>query len=218
MKKIILYPEITTVGKIHPITAVHTIERETMIFSGSPEFVRKQPGAELANMILSSIEDPKLKCPKHLYPVIDTRSHMLMEGMYPAIPGWHCDGVIRDTETGQPDFSKLDPLARHTVVTMSSVPGGTSRTEFVTEPLEVQYDERKVWGSIDEDINEELDPTTISLDDGIITTFNQTTLHRATSTMKKGWRFFFRLSYYHTPPRNQIRNQVQVYTITNQGW
>lgn len=48
-----------------------------------------------------------------LQPVIDVRIHRLMPGMYPAIPGWHCDRVPRANYHSQPDFREVHPLAHH---------------------------------------------------------------------------------------------------------
>jgi len=162
--------------------------------------------------------------------VIDTRSHMLMPGQYPAIPGWHCDAYPRGQHSsGQPDLWSGNPKCFHYVVTISDQRDGVSNTTFL-EASEVALLVRpeEVWGSVHEDLERRLrepsaaDPRygrkTWAVPDGHLLRFNQESLHRATKTHTKGWRWFFRLSMYHSAPMNQIRRQVQVYTTEGGGW
>lgn len=200
---------------IQPTWDVITIEEEPMFYSASIEFARKH-GGELTKLILDRIS-PAIKCPPHLYPVIDTRSHMLMKGMYPAIPGWHCDGVMRNS-IGQPDFDEIDPAALNYTITVSSEEGGVSNTEFISEPVEFSYEPERVWGSMNDYLEKNYDLSIFRVPDGTMVNFNQEAIHRATSATKNGWRWFFRLSLYHSAPRNRIRNQVQVYTNSSLGW
>ena len=213
MSEITLDPTWRTVPCIQGTWESEIISREPMLFSSSVEFANKN-GGDLTKAVLRGIE---LECPDHFFVVIDTRSHMLMRGMYPAIPGWHCDGVMRGAN-GQPDFGLLDHKAEHRVITVSSEKGGVSNTEFIAEKLCVEYEPGKVWGSINDDIEESMSPDTYQVPDGDLITFNQLALHRATPAKTNGWRWFFRLSFYHSPPINKIRNQVQVYTSQSTGW
>lgn len=48
-------------------------------------------GGELTRAALSAMSIPGDR--KHI--IVDTKTHMLMPGMWPAIPGWHTDGVPR---------------------------------------------------------------------------------------------------------------------------
>src|SRR5581483_8995915 len=50
---------------------------------------------------------------------IDTRTHMLMKGMYPCIPGWHCDDFYRP-DGGQPDLENVEKEApqKHYIVVL----------------------------------------------------------------------------------------------------
>lgn len=63
------------------------------------------------------------------YIVVDTKIHMLMPGMSPAIPGWHTDGVPRGSQLdpqfkGRPDIKAqetLDSPIFHLLVTGDSL-------------------------------------------------------------------------------------------------
>jgi hypothetical protein len=73
------------------------------------------------------------------YTVVDTKVHMLMPGLYPALPGWHTDGVPRG-EGGNPlakappniqaqEETSLRPPRFHLLVT-----GEGCLTDFLTTP------------------------------------------------------------------------------------
>lgn len=207
-------PNIEVVGHINPTASIEQIESEVMLYSASLAFAREH-GGPLTQSVLDVIEN-KLDPNKHY--VIDTKSVMLMPGMYPAIPGWHCDGVIRHNQFAQPDLEKINTEIQHWAVLVSSHYEGTSNTEFLTEPVVVHCEQDRVWGSTNEYLEKFRGLPTLLAKDGEIIQFSQPTLHRAKPAINKGWRFFFRLSEYHMPPLNKIRHQVQVYAAISSGW
>jgi len=213
MMDVIFIPNMEVVGKVTPTASVEEIESEIMLHSASVRFARERGGLLTQSML--DVIEPKLENDKHY--VIDTKSVMLMPGMFPSIPGWHCDGVVRQNHVAQPDLRKLDKDMKHWVGLISSNPDGTSNTEFLRESWSIPCEEQRVWGSVN-DFLESMPTKTVMAADGDIIEFTQPTLHRATATLNKGWRFFFRLSEYHKPPMNKIRHQVQVYAAPSSGW
>jgi hypothetical protein len=161
-----------------------------------------------------------VECPEGRNIVIDTRVNMLMKGFYPSIPDWHCDWVERG-KNGQPDLNKLDRLAQNYCCVISDKED-VSGTEFITNKLLVTYDKDNVWRSISEGVEfykkrNAADVTSSKLKSGDMLKFNQEALHRATPAKCNGWRFFFRLSCVKVEPKNEIRNQTQIY-VKEGGW
>ena len=214
------------VGRVYHQPSVEEIHDETMLFSASLAFARNC-GGPLTQRVLDSLTTIPHPSPGR-YIVIDTRCHMLMKGMYPAIPGWHGDGFPRSDKYAQPDLEAYSPTVKHYTCVLSTNAEGVSRTEFFTESdgMEIDINPEAVWKSVDKTITgfQTLFPrmyVTYSRrrqNDGEIFCFDQNTLHRVHPCSEPGWRFFFRLSYYHRPPRNEIRRQVQVYTTAGGGW
>lgn len=234
---------IAEVGIIPPVFSVDEIEGTPMLFSASPEFARANGGpmTEWALDVLERSEDYQRvmvdrnttnhEVLRHI--IIDTKVVMLMEGQYPAIPGWHCDAVKRCSTYAQPDLGAIDDNGLHWVVTTSTHDEGVSNTEFLeTEDGVVCFvDPTRVWGSVNERINETLNlspedknsllvtaPKIKKTKDGVIYKFTQRDLHQAARAHNSGWRWFFRASMMKNPPLNKIRHQVQVYADPNKGW
>lgn len=197
------------------------IHNEPMLFSASIDFA-ESVGGPLTRSILNKIKELEMSeilnyCNENkAWPVIDTRSHMLMKGQYPAIPGWHCDAYPRFS-SGQPNLNLANPKCFHYVVTISDKENGVSNTVFANAPIEIDVDNERVWGSVHEQV-EKSKINTIKSNDGEIIKFYQNTLHRAEETHTNGWRWFFRLAMYYGKPKNEIRKQVQVYTTKGGGW
>ena len=211
-------PTIEVVNKTNGIATQEQIHDEPMLFSAHPEFAAERGGPlTIAALKMLCYHLPKVATEgKHL--VIDTRSHMLMPGMYPAIGGWHCDAVARSDYNAQPDLSKMDG-AKHWVMTLSTHPEGVSRTEFITQDYTAKdIDKDLVWGSVSRGIGNGDNLDKMLLKDGELLMFTSSTLHRAMPATRRGWRWFFRCSEYHSKPQNKIRKQVQVYTDISGGW
>jgi hypothetical protein len=193
---------------------------ETMLFSADWGFARKNGGpmTQFALDRLYSHTDllNEAQRARDLNIIIDTRVHMLMPGMIPAIGGWHCDAVPRPGGVygDQPNPHLYDPRVVHHTLTLSQ--GDTSKTSFIKDPVTVRLPPgERVWTTIHNAIMERK-PEMFQAEHGTIVSFDQGTVHKASITTTPGWRFFFRASLYQSTPRNQIRRQVQVY-IPHEG-
>lgn len=193
------------------------IMSQPMVYGGSWDWMRDN-GGTIANDIMDVIRDNVIalipdQAMKGYHPVIDTKVVQLMQGQYPCIPGWHCDGVIRAARGSQPNMATLNQHVMHYICSVSTSEYGG--TEVSTNPLEVEYDPDNVWGSVS---NELLYHQGEVLKSGQIAQFTRDRLHRGTPATERCWRYFFRLSFYHMPAMNEFRKQVQVYTDVNGGW
>ena len=150
---------------------------------------------------------------------IDTRVHMLMPGMYPAIPGWHCDHVPRPKHTnGQPDPNVEPVPARSILPCLWVQPRMYRGTQFLKSNITVNYDPYEVWGSINKELdNFKGEHSIYTPTEGQLVLFSGQTLHRAMPTINRGWRYFFRASFLQTPPVNLIRRHTQVYSQNREG-
>lgn len=206
----------------HPAWTPVDYANEPMLFSANPAFAWQNGGPmtrqalsvllEHGDMVWRQQEAPDLNW------VIDTRVHMLMPGMFPAIGGWHCDAVPRPGGLygDQPNPELYDERVTHCVVTFS--PGETSRTEFLLEPITAELRPgSRVWSTVHEQVVAQ-PRLTQKIEHNSFISFDQGTLHRATAASAPGWRFFFRASLYSSKPQNQIRRQVQVYMPEGLGW
>ena len=91
-------------------------------------------------------------------------------------------------------------------------------TEFITQPCSIPVDPTDVWHSLDKAI--EADFTHLKrryIGNREVISSTQDSIHRATNSLKHGWRWFGRLSLTYRKPQNEIRKQVQVY-IDRNGW
>lgn len=198
------------------------IANETMLFGADTDFALRH-GGPITQHVLSLIDlDVLHLAPEPGYVVIDSRVHMLMPGQYPAIPGWHCDGIERANYVAQPDMTKLDNGRIHFTYHTSAGPHGFERpvssTCFLTYPCTLEVNPERVWASVSEELSRLPVLGVGNSQDGQLMRFNSMTLHRASPAEARGWRYWFRASQYHTPPKNQIRKQVQVYTTLHGGW
>lgn len=161
---------------------------------------------------------------------LDTRSHMLMRGWFPAIPGWHHDDVDRSERSGgQPDYDDVwyNPTRQMYVCVIDAIDAPTgSLTEFIGdgEVVSVPWpvpDEAPVYRYWDAHIEREVEAPRTVLKSGIIYRFDQTSFHRAMPAVSNGWRWFARLTENPGPRPTgpKIRRQSQVYLpTTNLGW
>jgi hypothetical protein len=232
-------PNIKTLTNVDAVRTTDEIKNEPMIFSGDARFAHTNGGPltrEITNRLLKHDDFRNVQmfaADEQFKIVIDTRVTMTMPGMYPSIPGWHCDDVPRGKTHGQPVLHGINPFCQHFMVILSDQEDAVSCTEFVTRPLELDIDMANVWGSVDKQVNnilenqnaynagrpeeEQIKPLTKFLTQGEIIRFNQEAIHRASLTKTAGWRFFYRASITHRKPANEIRKQVQVYASTH-GW
>lgn len=215
-------PKIEELDSIEPVVEEKVIAEEPMLFSASPEFAVTNGGPLTRNAMkeIWACAISRIPIVPGTQWVIDTRSHMLMPGHFPAIGGWHCDAVPRPSYTSQPDVRKLDPRVLNITVHVSTSASGVSNTEFVDEPFAMDVDVERVWPSVHKEIKlygyRVLKRTP---GPGKIVSFTMPTIHRATPATERGWRWWLRATMYPRPPKNQIRRQVQVYTSSEgAGW
>ena len=219
-------PKIKTISNFDYKFDVDIIKNEPMIFSGDLGFARKNSGI-ITNSILDALEateEFKVAYEKRGENnlVIDTRVNMVMPGQYPSIPGWHCDDVPRKDNNSQPDFSLCSKNTQHFMVLVSDKAQYISGTEFATKDWELDIDQNNVWNSLDRGMKDYINCNpggTRFVHDGELIQFNQLAVHRASPAKRNGWRLFFRASITYRQPKNEIRNQVQVYVdLNNAGW
>ena len=215
-------PEIKVIGDVAPTRTVGELADETSVYAASPDFVRQNCGP-IANGILDAVDQSYFDLCKKLgmLPNIDIRVHRLNIGEYPAIPGWHCDGVKRETYHGQPDMDKI--RIRDTVLCTVSM-GSICNPEVATEQLEIAIpqieDDFKLWKYVDSKIPHDM--TRCTMPDGEITMMGALTLHRVMPAKQRGFRLLFRMSMWHNDylgDDGRIAKQQQVYLTQNQnGW
>lgn len=218
-------PNFLNIGEFNGSCTIEEIADEPSFFSSSLEFVTKHAGP-LTKRILSAMESSVNKFweyrgeNEHL--VIDTRVQRLMPGMYPSIPGWHCDNVKRESYYSQPDLSKMTEELSHVLGVISTHEEGVSSPEFIvsSHTIPVNYDsDDAVWKQVHNYIERSKHCVQKALDGGLYA-FSQSTIHRAMPARYRGWRLFFRMSVLCTPPiGNKLTNSHQVYILSEScGW
>lgn len=215
--------DLSVVGRVldkNPTIA--EIAGEPSLFSCSLPEARRM-GGPLVQKILDNIdlsrEDIRAAFEYALTPVIDVRVQRLMPGMYPSIPGWHCDAVPRKDYNSQPDFDLLHPASMHLTCVLSTA-DDVSNTEFIAQPFGMTFnDEEPIWKQLHKHI-EANNMTSKVIKPGWIYKFSSLTPHRAVATVTRGWRIFFRFSMYHNPPiQNKVPAAQQVYLLSEEnGW
>lgn len=204
--------------------AVGLVERDLGDLRAYPQVLRGSPAyvASLGHARLTRLVDMLAAFLRKRWSFIsvDSRLSMLMPGMYPCIPGWHCDEFYRPGG-GQPDLATA-PECEHVMVVI----GGCSLTRFVAEAFEMPLptpddlrDGRTVCGVMHHRI-EQAGLATLQVQSGEVWRFSQISWHRGEAATEPGWRYFLRLTgSEHWTPVNQRRTQTQVYlTAPFEGW
>ncbi len=164
--------------------------------------------------------------------IVDTKIHMLMKGMCPAIPGVHQDGSPRDANKhpngkGPPNIFAQEGDDRfnryHLLVT-----GSGCLTKFVKRPIDIpisnepSYD---VYNVISRFVNEAAKTEDIftSVPSCTAVQFDWWDLHTGVVASKNEWRYLIRVceSDYYEPQkdlREVIRMQTQVYAPIDFSW
>lgn len=221
-------PERETVGNVPPRATIDELSECAGVYAASPAFAVEHSGPLVAR-ILKGVPASYFEecCERGLLPNIDVRIHRLYPGIFPAFPGWHCDGEFRESYFSQPDLERT-PVSKTIVCTISSHDDGVSRTEFLDEPFTatvVGGDDQSLWRQVHEQVEatRRASPMrTWTMPDGYLTLFSNNTLHRAMPTMRRGWRLFFRMSMWHRPylaVEGKVSRQEQVYQVLESlGW
>ncbi|MGN4665786.1 hypothetical protein ACTFRP_07850 [Bacillus cereus group sp. MYBK234-1] len=166
------------------------------------------------------------------YIVVDTKVHMLMPGMCPAIPNWHSDGVPRGSELrpeakANPNIfaqEKMSTSRFHLLVT-----GEGCLTEFVGQPVELDVPAEpstRLYGMVNQQVREKVAAGELEVFTAPTCTpieFDWFDIHRGVEATKHEWRYLIRVTETdHMPPqrdlRQVIRTQQQVYVPTDFGW
>ena len=167
---------------------------------------------------------------KHI--VVDVKTHMLMPGMIPAIPGWHTDGVPRGGKTlspasGAPHIHMqigADSPRYHLLVVGGDCPTkfiASRNVNLVTENLPNLY--AGISTQVCEMDNKGL-LDTYDAPDGQVVEWDWWELHTAQQARAPGWRYLIRVTEtdYLEPQKDLrlvLRNQQQVYLPTEKfGW
>lgn len=166
-------------------------------YAASPGFVNDH-GGPISRSVLGSVPQSYFDNCRALgmLPNIDIRIHRLNVGEYPAVPGWHCDGALRETYFAQPDVERI--RVRDTILaTVSTDELGVSNFEILDtdHEVDVDADEPGIWRKVDASIPE--NALRVSTQDGVLYQIGATTLHRCSPARVRGWRLFFRMSMWH---------------------
>ncbi|QAU06580.1 hypothetical protein SEA_WILLIAMBOONE_74 [Gordonia phage WilliamBoone] len=164
------------------------------------------------------------------YVFVDTKVTMLMPGWYPAIPGWHTDGVPRGekgdpSDYGNPSLPKQ--LDRRSPRFHTIIAGVPCLTEFLKgdHQLEITHDRD----------NQMYSEMTNLVEDGLLYVGGKSTMpkplvwsswdwwqiHRATESLHRGWRLLIRITesdLVRPSTRDFIRTQNQVYVPLDSSW
>lgn len=209
-----------------------------MRWTGEPE-IMATPGmlnASLQDAVMYGgdvVRDALSSCPlvgNRKHTIVDVKVHMLMEGMVPAIPGWHTDGVPRH-ESGSPSGPLLPDLSRqenrNSPVHHLLVAGCDAPTVFVENrdvlldvPCEATSD---LYAHVTKAMNSRDDLTRMEIPMGEWWTWDWWELHSAQPSREKGWRVLIRVteSDFVKPKddlRDVIRTHQQAYIQGEFGW
>jgi hypothetical protein len=155
------------------------------------------------------------------YAIVDTKIHMLMPGMWPAIPGWHTDVVPRPDGAPRLDLqNELSAPRFHLLVT-----GTGCLTDFVIQPTSIEVPD-DLGSDLYEHITKEvkrIDPPIHEIVSCRSVEWDWWDLHRAKAAQKREWRYLIRVTETdHRPPktdlRDVLRTQQQVYVHEAFGW
>lgn len=167
--------------------------------------------------------------------LVDTKVTFLMPGWFPAIPGWHTDGVPRGMRkdpagTGEPDLIEQERLSMlgiipsfHTVAF-----GASSLPRFLAEPLDLDLahgQDRELYAEMSRLVEETVLPDSgpdalVPYEEGQWLTWDWWNIHSATPASERGWRLLLRVTESSVPPSDTgfVRPQNQVYVPTRIGW
>jgi hypothetical protein len=215
-------PEVKILGSFQPTASIDELDAESSVYAASPEFVKANCGP-IANSILDAVSgDYMNRCHSlGMLPNIDVRLHRLNRGEYPAVPGWHCDGHLRETYFGAPQTDRI-PIRDTILASVSSHEEGVCNFEMLDEPVEMEIEpgQSDLWAKVHAFV-ESGDYRRIKSQDGLLYQMSVDTIHRCTPAVRRGWRLLFRMSMWHNGylgDGGKVARQQQVYIKTEQGW
>jgi hypothetical protein len=194
------------------------VKAEPMFFAAGNDFARRH-GGPLTHAVLDAL--PGDWRASRL--VIDSRTHLLMPGWYPCIPGWHLDDVPRTRSDGQPEHRQPAYRAEHILC----VVGDAALPLFAVGHLELEdvpegqvepsplCAETALYQKWHHDIERLLAAGRLRqemIPERALVQFGWGAFHRGTAATKHGWRFFIRVSRNTARlVHDELRRQVQVY-------
>lgn len=196
---------------------VATIKNEPMLFNCDLAFAWYK-GGPITRAFINALPTSW----QHDRVVLDSRTHMLMKGWYPCIPGWHHDDVPRSTANGQPNYENPEYHSTHI---LGLVNAEVAPTEFAIGSIELEVPEQMIYKKWHPQVEEAVRMGDLKLAkarSGVLYAFDCDTFHQGVRAAKDGWRWFARVSQntdrYKTIS-NEIRSQVQVYMeFPMEGW
>ena len=172
---------------------------------------------------------------KHV--IVDTKVTFLLPGMYPAIPGWHTDGVPRLTGLA----GTYDPAGRGAPSIKAQVDEAISaphyhlllagegpHTFFLDDAvtLNLSDEDPALYREMSEQVRELSEKGFLAVDrapEREWLTWSWWDIHAAPPATTAGWRYLIRVTESdHIPPREDpkdyLRKQSMVYVPTEFGW
>lgn len=200
------------VGMLQRAHSTEEIRHEPMFFGATIEYAFEHGGPIVRDFITSLLA----VAPEFKDGIIDSRSHMLMPGWFPCIPGWHHDDVPRpaDDSSGQPDY--INPRYRSQHI-LCLVGAKHAPTQFAHGRIHLPHvpDDQVIYGNwhhVVEDAVKQGRLDVVEAQEGALHYFDDRTLHQGVPAVTSGWRHFIRISIGgDRRPANEIRAQVQVY-------
>ena len=194
------------------------ISNEPMFLKSTKDYVMEN-GGELIKFLIENLPDDW----KDSEIAIDSRSHMLMKGMYPCIPAFHHDYVERSRVDGQPNYDTASYRSEHLLLLINADVSSTRFAVGTATYSEVEVGE-KVYNNWHKETLEHLESGKLVeqfTPDCTWVQFDDISFHEGTKASKNGWRYFIRVSRFFDSvtaeptglPKihNSIRKQVQVY-------
>lgn len=203
------------------------IKNEPMFFNSDLTFAYEHGGPITRSFIAALPDDWRNDAV-----VFDSRTHMLMPGWYPAIPGYHHDDVPRPEipvgqhfiTAGQPDY---DTPRYHSEHVMGLVNAQVAPTHFalgycvMPEVPDGELIYRR-WHTEVEVLLRQGQLQRVEAPDRTLLRFDWQTFHTGSKAVGAGWRWFGRVSRNTDRVRkitNEIRQQAQVYLeFPMEGW
>ncbi|AEK10027.1 hypothetical protein FDH96_gp140 [Mycobacterium phage Rey] len=168
----------------------------------------------------------------HEHIFVDTKVSMLMPGWWPAIPGWHTDGVPRVDEDGVNPLGIGKPSLPEQVDQHQDGYRPRYHTIHVGNDCPTEFIDGLLRLPIDHDTDEEMYSEMTRKIDGCSTlrklkapegqwmSWDWWNIHQATQATQRGWRLLVRITESNQPPVDSefIRPQNQVYVPKEFGW
>lgn len=201
-------------GQLRKFTEVE-IKNETMFYSAKPSFAYMNGGPITRNFLEKFTEEHGKEVMLSNEYCFDSRVHMLMEGWYPCIPGWHHDDIPRSRGDGQPNYQTPEYRPQHC---LGLVGADVSATDFAVGRCELPHTDGVVyrdWHPLVDGLVDSGQLSRVPVPDRTLAFFDDHAFHQGTKAVKNGWRWFGRITWNAGYPKrtrhNEIRRQVNVY-------